>query len=277
MIFEEDRKPEMICTKNIVLALMLHAGMFLVFYLFATLNLKPNEVIMPIELTFEAPPAPPTEVPPERVKPKVVRHEDPPKVDANQDAIEKIVEKPKPKEKKVEKPKEKKVEKPKEKKPDPKPKEKVKPKLTRAERLAQMRGDAKVVNEKAKPTPVAGPGQKLDKDWNKLFNQGYKAGATTQLAKSEQQRCISLIQAALDEKWAEMTPEIGQPGLVQLQVDITSGGRLTNCRIIRSCNSAMSDRAALSVARAVGVVSGLSPEFIANNRTVVINYNVRAR
>jgi TonB family protein len=91
------------------------------------------------------------------------------------------------------------------------------------------------------------------------------------------QRCASLIQMALNRRWDELSPTIDQEGMVVLEAQFTDAGRLVNCRIVRSCGSALSDRAALSVASSVGIVFGLSPEFIANSRKspVQINYKVR--
>jgi TonB family protein len=110
-----------------------------------------------------------------------------------------------------------------------------------------------------------------------MLNQGYRPGKSEQLAASEAQRCASLIKMALDRRWSELAPTIDREGMVVLEAQFTDAGRLINCRVVRSCGSAMSDRAALSVASTVGVVFGLSPEFIAASRKspVQINYNVR--
>lgn len=116
-----------------------------------------------------------------------------------------------------------------------------------------------------------------DDQVRKFLNQGYVPGRSEQLATSEMQRCASLIQMALNRRWDELSPTIDQEGVVVLEAQFTDAGRLVNCRIVRSCGSALSDRAALSVASSVGIVFGLSPEFIANSRKspVRINYKVR--
>jgi TonB family protein len=113
----------------------------------------------------------------------------------------------------------------------------------------------------------------------KLLNQGYKPGTREQLATSELQRCLSLIQMALNSKWAEMAPAVDREGTVLLSVNFDSAGRMVNCRIARSCGSAVSDRAALSVASRVGYIAGLSPEFISKfrNSALTIRYKVEAR
>jgi TonB family protein len=113
----------------------------------------------------------------------------------------------------------------------------------------------------------------------KRLNQGYVPGKSEQLATSESQRCASLIKMALDKRWQQLSPSVDTEGVVILSAQFTDAGRLINCRIVQSCGSKMSDRAALSVASTVGIVYGLSPEFIASSRKepVKIVYRVQAR
>jgi len=283
MVFDEDdRAPEVISMKNVMLALVMHVAVFALFWIFSILNFKPKETVIPIELTFEAPPdevAPDEPQPqPEPPKPEVKMPEPPP-VEEKLEAVEQVHEKKKP-----EKKPEKKPDPPKEK---PKPKEPEKPQKTkeqikkekeeaRKKRLEAMRKGAKVVKD-PKPTPVAGTGEKLDPNWRKLLGQGYKPSDKTQIATSEMQRCVSLIKMALDNRWNQMSPDIGRPGTVVLRVSITPAGQLVNCKVAKSCGDPLSDKAALAVASTTGRVAGLSPEFIRQNPTLTINYTVEER
>jgi len=280
MVFDEDeRMPEVISTKNLVLAFVLHVAVFLVFLVFSKLNPKSEEIAIPIELTFEAPPeeVAPDEAKPEPEQPKPeIKMPEPPPAEEKLDAVEKIEEKKKP-----EKPKEKPKPKPEPPKEKPKPektKEQIKKEKEEAKkkRLEAMRKGAKVVKN-PKPTPVAGTGEKLDPNWKKLLASGYKPSDKTQIATSEMQRCVSLIKMALDARWNQLSPDIGRPGTVVLKISITPSGQLVNCRIVKSCGDPLSDKAALTVASTTGRVAGLSPEFIRQNSTLTINYTVEER
>jgi TonB family protein len=193
------------------------------------------------------------------------------------EAVEMIKEPPKKKE-----PEKKKEEKKKEEKKKPEPPKKSREELLK-ERIAKMRKSVTTVK-----TPIvvknvpSGDGRTAkktlsDEEVRRLLNQGYRPGKSEQLAASEAQRCASLIKMALDRRWSELAPTIDREGMVVLEAQFTDAGRLINCRVVRSCGSTMSDRAALSVASTVGIVFGLSPEFIAASRKspVQINYNVR--
>ena len=289
-MFTEKKRPEVLSTKTLIVALLIHMAFFSAFWIFSIVNFKPKEVVIPIDLTVvvnenldgkenEPPPLEESEPePPPEPKPEVkVEPPPPPKVE-NVEAVE-VVKEPETEKKSV-----KKVEKKPEKKPAKKPEKpkKTKEQLLR-ERIAKMRKSATTVK-----TPIvvkdvpSGDGRtsrktRSDAEVRRLLNQGYVPGRSEQLAASEAQRCASLIKMALDRRWSEVSPTIDREGMVVLEAQFTDAGRLVNCRIVKSCGSVISDRAALSVASTVGIVFGLSPEFIASSRKspVLINYNVR--
>lgn len=289
----EGRRPKVLCGANVALALFLHLAAFVGFYVFAAFHGlfdKPPEVI-PIDLTVvvnenldgkedEPPPLKKPEPPKPKPKPE------PPK--------------PKPKPKEPEKPKELerivtnvvvKAEKKEEKKPEKKEEKKPEPKKTakelREERMKQMRESAKTVNKKVtievKNAP-SGDGRTTkktltDAQIKEMLNQGYKPGKSEQIATSEMQRCLSLIQMAIKDRWDKMSPKIGNNGTVLLSVQFNSSGGLVNVRLAKSCGDRLSDEAALSVARGVTSIPGLSSEFISQFRreALTIRYYVSNR
>lgn len=285
--------PKVLSAKTLLIALLLHLAFFLLLWLYSVVNFKKKDVIIPIDLTVvvnenldgkedEPPPlddTPPPKPEPPKPKPQMPKTEPPPKVDDKVEALEKIKEPPKKKPEKKKEP---------EKKPEKK-KEPEKPKKTaaqlRAERIEQMRKSATSVKTpirvKNRPSGDGKTSKKTltDAEVKKLLSQGYVPGRSEQLATSEAQRCASLIKMALDRRWDELTPSIDTEGVVILSAQFTDAGRLINCRIVQSCGSSMSDCAALSVASTVGIVHGLSPEFIAESRKkpVRIVYRVQAR
>ncbi len=284
---EGARAPKVLSAATLLAALLVHLAFFLLLWLYSAINFEDKETVIPIDLTVvvnenldgkedepppldDTPPAPPKPPPPKPPPPAP-----PPKVDGKIDALEKIKDPP---EKKQEKKKE-----------TEKKKEEEKPKKTaaqlRAERIARMRKSATAVKTpiRVKNRP-SGDGRTSKKtltyaEIRKLLNQGYVPGKSEQLANSEAQRCASLIKMALDRRWDQLAPSIDTEGVVVLSAQFTDAGRLINCRIVQSCGSPMSDRAALSVASTVGIVHGLSPEFIAESRKtpVRIVYRVQAR
>ena len=290
----EGRRPKVLCGGNIVVALVIHAAFFAGLYVFAVFHGlfdKPEEII-PIDLTVvvnenldgkenEPPPLQKPEPPKPKPKPE------PPK--------------PKPRPKEPEKPKElekivtnivveldKKVEKKPEKKSEKKPEEPKKTaKELREERLRKMRESAKTVKTKVtievKNAP-SGDGRTTkktltDAQIRDLLNKGYKPGTSEQLATSEMQRCLSLIQMAIKDKWDKLSPKIGNNGTVLLSVQFNSSGGLVNVRLAKSCGDKLSDNAALSVARSVSSIPGLSDEFISQFRreALTIRYYVSNR
>ena len=283
----EGKRPKVLSNGNVAIALVIHAVGFIGLYAFAAFHglfEKPLEVT-PIDLTVvvnenlegkENEPPPLQKPEPPKPKPKP--------------------EPPKPKPKEPEKPKEleqvvtnivTKVDK---KKPDDKKKPEEKKKTAkelREERLRQMRESAKTVKAKVtievKNAP-SGDGRTTkktltDAQIRDLLNKGYKPGTSEQLASSELQRCLSLIQMAIKDKWDQLAPKIGNNGTVLLSVQFNSSGGLVNVRLAKSCGDKLSDEAALSVARRVTSIPGLSQEFISQFRreSLTIRYYVSNR
>ena len=273
----EGRRPKVLAGANIVVALLIHIAGFVGFYVFAAFHGlfdKPEEVI-PIDLTVvvnenldgkenEPPPLKKPEPPKPKPKPEPPKPKPKPKEPEKPKELETIVTNIV---QNVEKKTEKKEEKKQEKKEEEKPKKTAKE--LREERLKQMRESAKTVNKKVtievKNAP-SGDGRTTkktltDAQIRDLLNQGYKPGTSEQLATSEMQRCLSLIQMAIKEKWDRLSPKIGNNGTVLLSVQFNSSGGLVNVRLAKSCGDRLSDDAALSVARSVSAITGLSDEF----------------
>jgi len=286
----EGRRPKVLCGGNVALAFVLHLVAFVGFYAFAAchgLFDKPPEVI-PIDLTVvvnenldgkedEPPPLQKPEPPKPKPKPEPPKPKPKPKEPEKPKELERIVTNVVVKaEKKEEKKKE-------EKKPEPKKTAKE----LREERMKQMRESAKTVNKKVtievKNAP-SGDGRTTkktltDAQIREMLNQGYKPGRSEQIATSEMQRCLSLIQMAIKDRWDKMSPKIGNNGTVLLSVQFNSSGGLVNVRLAKSCGDRLSDEAALMVARGVTSIPGLSAEFISQFRreALTIRYYVSNR
>ena len=296
-VWIDEKRPDVMSTANVVLALVVHVVCFLGFLLFAKMHFKPKETVIPIDLTVvvnenldgnenEPPPLDnPPPKPPE--PPKVVTPPPPPKVDTKVDAVVKVKDKPKKPEKK---PPEKKPEAKKEepKKPDPPKKEEPKkPEKTKAElekeRLEKMRNSAKVVKIKV-PDKPSGNGRTerqtmTEAQIRALLDKGYAPSSKTQVATSTMQFCLSRIQAAINARWAEVSPRIGAEGNVFIAVRFNSAGQMVNCRLSESCGDKTSDAAALTVVRSVGPIAGLDKEFLREfgKQDLIIRYKVVAR
>lgn len=284
----EGRRPEVLSGRNLLVALALHLLVFSAFWIFAVLHglFKPKETVIPIDLTIvvnenldgaeeeppplqnpEPPPPPPQPKPPKPIEKKP----DPPK------ALEQIVTNVVTKvEEKEEKPKV--VEPPKEEPPKKTAKE------LREERIRRMREQA-VKNTKPVTIEVKAPSGNgktakqtmSEAEIRKLLDMGYKPGKDNQLAASELQLGVSLVQMALNDKWDSMGPKVGASGDVLLSCRFNSAGGLVNVRIVQSCGDGMSDAAALSVARAVTHIRNLPAGFLDqfSKETLTIRYHVR--
>ena len=325
-VWVDEKRPEVVSTTNVVLALAVHAVFFVGCLLFARMHFTPKETVIPIDLTIvvnenldgveDEPPPVDDPPPPEPDPPPTPKVETPPPAPdpppaPEPDAVVKVVEKKQPEVKPPEvKPPE---PKPPEKKPDPPPKE------TQAERLERIRNSAKL-KEQPKPPEVKKPDppketqadrlrrmvdsatvKKVDikvpdtqsgngrtapqtmseKDIKKYFDQGYKPGATTQIAESTMQLCISRIVQAIDRRWAEVNPPIGAEGTVFIAARLNAQGRLVNCHIKNGGSSGdrTSDAAALTVVKTVGTVPGLDRDFIKKymKEDLVIRYKVATK
>ena len=290
---DEVQVPKVISPYTLAVALIVHLVFFTLLALIAFIHFRPQKLPDVMEVTVivnenldgvdnEPPPLndPPKPEPPkpEPPKPKV---EEPPKVEEiKQEVVQVIKEKPKPEPPKP-KAEEKKPEPPKEEKKPEKPKE------TMEERMKRMRESA---TESKKPVKIqvkdkpSGNGKTQRQNMTEaqiraLLNQGYRPGTSNQLATSDLQLGVSLVKMALDDKWAALRPSIGAPGVVVLSVKIAASGRLTDVRLVKSCGSPLSDKAALMVAKQVGVVHNLPQEFINKfrNESLTIRYNVTAQ
>ena len=315
-VWLEEKKPEVISTTNVVLALVLHALFFAAVFTFAKFHFKPKETVIPIDLTLvvnenldgvdnEPPPLndppPPEPTPPKPPEPTPpTPPPPPPPVETKVDAVVKEPDKKKPEEKKPEPPKETREERIKrmresvkapEKKEEPKKVEEKKPeppKKTKEEllkeRMDKMVKTAKTVNIKV-PDVRSGNGKTdrkppmTDKQIQDYLNKGYKPGSTTQIASSEMQYCISRIQQAIDARWREVMPRIGAEGTVVILARVNAQGRLVNCRLKDSCGDRTSDAAAMTVVKTVPAISGLDREFLKKyaKEDLAIRYKVRER
>lgn len=295
----EGRRPQVLSAVTVIVALALHLAVFAVFGLFALFTDKKGpETIIPIDLTVvvnenldgkedEPPPLvnpPPPEPPKPKPKPRpkpAEKKPDPPKpLEQIVTNVVKSVEKKKDEPKKAPEKK-----KPEPKKPDP-PKKTAKE--LREERMKRIRDRMKTVNKpvtiEVKNAKASGNGRTARQTMSRaeierLLRQGYRPGTENRLAANEKQRCLSLIQMAIEDKWEAISPKVGNNGMVLLSVQFNSAGGLVNVRLAKGCGDALSDQAALAVARAVTSIPGLSAEFIAEFRKepLTIRYNVRGR
>ena len=280
----EMKKPEVLGARSVGMAVALHIVAFLLLYLFAMLHLKPRETVIPIDLTVvvnenldgeENEPPPLNNPPPKVEQPKPTPPPAPPKVEEKIEAVEQIVEK------KPEKPKEKPPEKPKEeKKPDPPKPEKTKEQLMQ-ERMERMRNSAKEVKNPPKiivKNQPSGNGktdkQKMSEaEIRKLLNQGYKPGTSTQLAASEEQRCISLIREAFYAKW-NRPPWSADLKEMHLKVRFGDNGRVLGYQLEKRSGDPKADATVLQAAALVSSVPGLSLDFLTKNPSVTIRFKV---
>lgn len=270
---DEEQRPKVLGKGSLAAALVLHAMFFGCCWLLS-MPFREKAIVIPIELTFEAPPTVQDEPPPPKpvVKPKEPEPE-PPKIDDKK--LDAVIKDPPPKKppkkpevkKPPEKPKE--VEKPKE----PEPPKKTAAEL-RKERLEKMRKSTTKDNTPRVKSPApSGAGKTLEKDWQKLMAQGYKPGEKTRLAASETQRCISLIRAAFHRQW-EPPAWNSSMRMMFLEVTFDNGGRVVGYRLVQSSGDGKADRSVLSAASRVGSVAGLSLDFLEHNKTVRIDFKV---
>ncbi|MBP5285017.1 MAG: hypothetical protein ILO34_02770, partial [Kiritimatiellae bacterium] len=102
----------------------------------------------------------------------------------------------------------------------------------------------------------------------KKLGEGYRPGTKTQLAESEEQRCISLIQKAFYDKW----DQVGRPAwtadlkAMVLRVKFGPGGRVAGYSLAVSSGDKKADNTVLKAANLVKAIGGLSDEFIARNK-----------
>ncbi len=272
---EEDRKcrNEIMNVPGLLVALAVHAALALLVCI-SGCHSTPKETIIPIDMTVVPPwaeqtddpdpdpnPPPPDEKSQPRPKPdpKPVP-ETPKEEDRKVDAVQKVV-KDKPKK--------------------DKPKKKEKPnlkgtaKLVKSEpKTADLRSRAQKVE--APPTKRYGKGTAADKplspeEFAKRMNEGYRIGSRNQIATSEEQRCASIIKAAIAREWSKDS-FMWHSGLVPLQVEISfgRGGRVTGFRILRGSGDATVDATARSALGRLRSIPGLSAAFIEQFPKIVV-------
>jgi TonB family protein len=286
MIYREQQpaKPEVFGARGVCLALAVHAAFFLFFYLLSLVAFREKEVVVPIDLTVvvnenldgdenEPPPLANPPSPPEVKTPPPPPPPPPPSVDEKIDAVEHVVEPPR---KRPEQEKKKPPEPPK--KPDP---PKKTPQQLRQERIERMREQARVVKKPVTITVKDAPSgngrterqTRSPEEIQRLLNAGYRPGRSTQLAASEEQRCLSLIRSAFYAKWQRpaWTDTLRQ---MHLEVTFGSGGRVTRWRLVKSSGNAQADASVRQAAALVPIVNGLSADFLQKNRNVTIRFEV---
>ena len=294
----EGRRPQALSTVTVIVALALHLAVFAVFGLFARFTDKKRpETIPPIELTVivnenldgvenEPPPLknpPPPEPPKPKPKPRpkpAEKKPDPPKpLEQIVTNVVKSVEKKKDEPKKA----------PEKKKPEPKKPEPPKKtaKELREERMKRIRDRMKTVNKpvtiEVKNAKASGNGRTARQTMSRaeierLLRQGYRPGTENQVAANEKQRCLSLIEMVLRDRWgalgAEKNARVGV--IVSLSFQLNSAGGLVNVRLAKGCGDVRTDQTALAVARTVTSIPGLSADFIAefSKNPIILNYKV---
>ena len=276
--FYEDRRHERevsspLNLRTVAVAFGLHVAAFVFFWIAAKIIYRTPDVIIPIDMTIVPPwaeqdpndpdpdpnPPPKEEPKPEQPKPEP-KVEEPPKVDKNVEAVEKVPEKKKKKEFKKSEVKQPKKE---EKKAEPKKKEFKKSEIKKPKKIQP-------------PVKLpAGKGTSRDKPLSqaeimKALAAGAKFGASNQLAANEEQRCVSLISRRFYECWTDFNwSENLRP--VLLTVRFGGGGKILGYRIVQSSGDAKVDQSVLAAAKRADHVSGLSAEFLQKYPEVTIS------
>jgi len=260
--------------RTFTMALVLHIAAGLALWGIAKIVWRTPEVIIPIDMTIVPPwaevdpddpepdPNPPPEPKPPEPKPKIEPKPEPvPVKEVKQDAVIKEQEKPKkPEFKKGD------LKKP-EKKPPEKKQEKVKP--------GDFKKNAKLIKNPPPNVPRTGKGTAKEKPLSeaeilKALNAGARFGSSNQLAANEAQRCISLVAAALKRHWTEEFQWNESLQGVYLEIHFAPGGRIRDARIVRSSGDAQVDRSVVLAAKNTGSVPGLTPAFLEQYSTLVI-------
>ena len=261
--------------RTFLLALGLHLAAFVFFWIAALVIHRTPDVIIPIDMTVVPPwaeekpddpepdPNPPPPPKPEPPKPKPEPKPAPkpdPVPEKVPDAVVKEPEKPKPKPKFT---KGKLVTKP-EKKHEKKAPEKP-----------DFRKNAKLIKNPPKNVTRYGKATAHDKpmdprEFEKALASGARIGATNQLAANEEQRCVSLIAAALKRHWTEDFNWTESTQSVHLLIQLGPGGVLRGWRIIRSSGDPQVDRSVLAAAKTTGSVPGLTAAFLSKYPEITI-------
>lgn len=282
MYIDEEQKPEPMSATNLAVAVVLHGLFFALLWFAGQLHFREKEIVIPMDLTVvvqenldgkenEPPPLKPPEPEPPKPKPPEPKPPKPPDPKPPEpkpvEAVEQIHEKTNV------------VKKVEEKKPAPPAKTAAE---LRAERLAEMRKQAKDVKDRPKPPKPPEPDGKTgrktlsDAEIARLLAQGYKPGATEQLAPNEESMCLGFLKNAIDAKWREMSPQVGRPGTVLISIRFDKSGRIAASALAKSCGDATTDAAAMRVVGSVGSVRSLTHSFLErySKESITIRYEV---
>jgi len=269
--------------RTLGIAFALHVALFVFFWVVGVISFRKPDVVIPIDMTIVPPWAQQTDDPepdPNPPPPEVKQVKPPPKapepekveVKPKVEAVEKVVEKKKKKPEDLKK-KAKLVKHP----PKPRPPKK------------SLKDKAKVVTPK--PVPVERPpdlklpdnvkkfgkGTAADKplsniDVKKLLDQGNRYDARNQIATSEAQLCVSLIQKAVNREWQKESFKWYnglRPILVEMQLG--PGGAVRGYSMRSSSGDAEVDRTAHNALRRIkasGSIPGLTAQFIEQSPTL---------
>ena len=277
MRLDEDERPEVLGARSFAGSIAVHLAFFLLIWIAAKATSRPKETVMPIDLLVvvnenldgkENEPPPVQEPPKETPKPQPPQpvKEEPPKEPEKVEAVEVVQEKPKVDHIKRIRDAVKNKEEPPKEKPKVEP-----PKKTREELIRErMKGQPTKANVTIKVNAPSGDGKTgkktlSDAEIKKMLGEGYKPGAVTQLAASEEQRCISLIRDAFYSKW-NRPPYHENMKEMYLKVVFGPGGRVLSYKLVQSSGDGAADRSVQLAAALVKVVPGLSEEFLRKNR-----------
>lgn len=291
MRLDEEKAPDVVSSKTVIISLVIHACIFGLFVIAAKINFQPEETVIPIDLSVvvnenldgeENEPPPVNDPPPEpEPEPEPVKPPPPPLPEPVVDDRPALIteKKPEPVKKKPEKTKEQ-IQKEriarirkslntrprKEKKPTPKPKDNI----------SRIRESLKPTNAKIRIRldSESGNGRTdrstLDPDSiRNLVKSGYRPGRSDNIAASEEQRCLSLIERAFYDRWE---PPAWNDTLreMHLSIRLGLGGEITGYRLEKSSGDPSADRTVLKAASLIGRVSGLSAAFIRKYRTGLV-------
>lgn len=243
--------------------------------------MRTPDVIIPMDLTIVPPWAEQTDdpdvdpnPPPKEVETqpevKPPPEPEPPKVEEKPlEAVEKTVEKPKEQPKEKEKPKEK-----------PKPLNlREKAKLVKTPPKQEPPPDLRAKARKIDPPPTfkaVGKGTAHDKpvsqeEFMRRMMEGYRIGASNQIANDEVTRCASLIKQAIQREWDKESFK-WHPGLSPLEVELQfgSGGSVKGFRVLKGSGDGEVDRTARNALSRLGTIPGLSSMFLRQFPTLAV-------
>ena len=263
--YGEEKLPAVVSRRTLTVALLLHLSVFVIFWLYAACHdlFHKDEEIIPIDLTVvvnenldgkpdEPSPLKKPEPPKPKPKPQPKKIKEPEKPKELEKIVTNIITKV---DKKVEK------------------KEPEKPKMTKEQRMADMRKRAKIVKGptvkyEVKTAKESGNGrtEKQPKDWEKYFNQGYTPGAINQLAASDEQLAQKLIRDYIYAKW-DRPPWTDTLRPILVQVWFGNGGKILRYELKSGSGDAKADRTALSAISRATVIPRLPPAFIDKYRS----------